>query len=49
MIITFESEYRTYKRPDSVEVPTRIPEWLKAALLADFERKEELSKKHQAS
>ena len=49
MIITFRSEYRTYKRPDSVEVPTRIPEWLKAALLADFERKEELSKKHQAS
>ena len=49
MSISSRSEYRTYKRPDSVEVPTKMPEWLKAALLADFERKEESAKKHQAS
>lgn len=49
MSIAPRNEYRTYKRPDSVEVPTKMPEWLKAALLADFERKEESAKKHQAS
>lgn len=49
MLIASRGEYRTYKRPDSVEVPTKIPEWLKAALLADFERKERSSKKHQTS
>lgn len=26
MLIASRGEYRTYKRPDSVEVPTKMPE-----------------------
>ena len=49
MQTTSRGEYRTYKRPDTVEPPKVIPEWLKEAMLADLKRHERAAQQRSTS